>query len=178
MFSDEEFIKRCLKNDSKAQEMLYKHFAPKMFGVCLRFAKNYSEAEDLLQDGFVKVLTHLKDYRNEGSFEGWIRRTFVNNAINFYRKNLKSNQELDIDDVEIPNTQELSAIEKLSTNELLEIIHELPDGYRIVFNLHVIEGYSHKEIAKMLKIKENTSKSQLSRAKQVLQKRLIKTIKK
>ncbi len=177
MFSDEEFIKRCLKNDPKAQEMLYKHFAPKMFGVCLRFAKNYAEAEDLLQDGFVKVLTHLKDYRNEGSFEGWIRRTFVNNAINFYKKNLKSNQDLAIEDVEIPNTQELSAIEKLSTDELLNVIHELPDGYRIVFNLHVIEGYSHKEIGKMLKITENTSKSQLSRAKQVLQKRLIKTIK-
>ena len=177
MFSDQEFIERCLKKDPKAQEMLYKHFAPKMFGICIRYAKNKAEAEDILQEGFIKVYTRLKDYRKEGSFEGWIRRTIINTAINFYRKGLKSKNEIDITDVEIVNEGQISAIDKLSTQELLNVIKELPDGYRIVFNLNVIEGYTHKEIGKMLDISENTSKSQLSRAKQVLQKKLLKIIK-
>ncbi len=172
MLTDRDFIERCLKNDPKAQEQLYKHFSPKMFGVCLRFAKNQTEAEDILQEGFIKIYTCLKDYRNEGSFEGWLRKTFVNTAINFYRKNLKNNLDINIQEVEIANTNELSAIDKLSIEELLNIIRELPDGYRIVFNLNVIEGYTHKEIGEMLDISENTSKSQLSRAKQALQKKL------
>jgi len=177
MFSEQESIQRCLENDPKAQELLYKHFAPKMFGICLRYAKCQAEAEDILQEGFIKIFTRLKDYRNEGSFEGWVRRTFINTAINFYRKNLKSKNEIDITDIEIVNDSHVSAIDKLSTQELLEVIRELPDGYRIVFNLNVMEGYTHKEIGEMLKISENTSKSQLSRAKQVLQKRLLNLIK-
>ncbi|MCF8343154.1 MAG: sigma-70 family RNA polymerase sigma factor [Bacteroidales bacterium] len=177
MSSDRDFIKRCLKNDKKAQEELYTRFAPKMFGVCLRFARSSMEAEDIMQEGFIKVFTHLKDYRNEGSFEGWIRRTIVNTAINFYRKNLKLNQEMDIADIEVPNSQEVSAIEKLSAEELLDCINELPDGYRVIFNLNVIEGYTHKEIGKLLDISENTSKSQLSRARQTLQKKLKGLIK-
>lgn len=176
MFSDQEFIKRCLNNDPKAQEMLYKHYAPKMFGICIRYAKTQAEAEDILQEGFIKIFTRLKDYRNDGSFEGWIRKTFVNTAINFYRKNLKSKNDIDITDVEIENDSQMSAIDQLSTNELLEVIRELPDGYRMVFNLNVIEGYTHKEIGEMLDISENTSKSQLSRAKQALQKQLMKLI--
>ncbi|MCF8234680.1 MAG: sigma-70 family RNA polymerase sigma factor [Bacteroidales bacterium] len=177
MSSDRDFIKRCLKNDKKAQEELYTRFAPKMFGVCLRFARSSMEAEDIMQEGFIKVFTHLKDYRNEGSFEGWIRRTIVNTAINFYRKNLKLNQEMDIADIEVPNSQEVSAIEKLSAEELLDCINELPDGYRVIFNLNVTEGYTHKEIGKLLDISENTSKSQLSRARQTLQKKLKGLIK-
>ncbi len=177
MDSDKEIIKRCLKNDPKAQELLYKRFAPKMFGICLRFAKSQTEAEDILQDGFIKVFIHLKKYQNKGSLEGWIRKTVINTAINFYRKNLKSNLEIDIEEIEISTKNQTSALDKLSTDELLDVIRNLPDGYRIIFNLNVIEGYTHKEIGKMLNISENTSKSQLSRARHALQKKLKNLIK-
>ncbi|MDZ7743130.1 MAG: sigma-70 family RNA polymerase sigma factor [Bacteroidota bacterium] len=177
MSSEKELIKRCLQNDSEAQEKLYKLYAPKMFGVCLRYAKNHMEAEDVLQEGFIKVFLHLKDYRNEGSLEGWIRRTIVNTAINFYRKNIKSSKDLDIDSIEIANSDDETVLDQLSTRELLDAIRELPDGYRIVFNLNVLEGYTHKEIGQMLSLSENTSKSQLSRARQVLQKKLKNLLK-
>lgn len=166
-----------MQNDSEAQEKLYKLYAPKMFGVCLRYAKNHMEAEDVLQEGFIKVFLHLKDYRNEGSLEGWIRRTIVNTAINFYRKNIKSSKDLDIDSIEIANSDDETVLDQLSTRELLDAIRELPDGYRIVFNLNVLEGYTHKEIGQMLSLSENTSKSQLSRARQVLQKKLKNLLK-
>ena len=177
MSSEKELIKRCLQNNSEAQEKLYKLYAPKMFGVCLRYAKNHMEAEDVLQEGFIKVFLHLKDYRNEGSLEGWIRRTIVNTAINFYRKSIKSSKDLDIDGLEIANSDEETVLDQLSTRELLDAIRELPDGYRIVFNLNVLEGYTHKEIGQMLSLSENTSKSQLSRARQVLQKKLKNLLK-
>ena len=172
MHFDEDFIERCLNNDSKSQGELYRKFAPKMFGICLRYAKNQMEAEDVLQEGFIKVFRYLKDYRNEGSLEGWIRRTMVNTAINFYKKKVKYQKDVSLDQTEPINNEEESAIDKLSAKELLELIHGLPDGYRMVFNLNVIEGYTHKEIGGMLNISENTSKSQLSRARGVLQEKL------
>ena len=168
------FIKECLNNDAKAQEKLYRLFAPKMYGICLRFAKNRMEAEDILQDGFIKIFTNLKYFRNEGSFEGWIRRTIINTAINHYKKNLRDLNKIAIEHINITDKTDDDIISKLSVDELLELINELPDGYRIVFNLNVIEGYTHKEIGKMLNISENTSKSQLSRAKHNLKKKIIK----
>lgn len=177
MSSGKELIKKCIQNNAGAQEKLYKLYAPKMFGVCLRYTKNYMEAEDILQEGFIKVFLHLKDYRNEGSLEGWIRRTIVNTAINFYRKSIKSSKDLDIDDIEIANNDDETVLDQLSTKELLDAVRELPDGYRVVFNLNVIEGYTHKEIGQMLNLSENTSKSQLSRARQVLQKNLENLVK-
>ena len=177
MHFDEDFIERCLDNDSKSQGELYKHFAPKMFGICLRYAKNQMEAEDVLQDGFIKVFRYLKDYRCEGSLEGWIRRTMVNTAINYYKKKIKYQKDISLDQTEPINMNEESAIDKLSARELLELIRELPDGYRMVFNLNVIEGYTHKEIGEMLNISENTSKSQLSRARSVLQEKLKNKVK-
>ena len=177
MHFDDNFIERCLDNNSKAQEELYKHFAPKMFGICLRYAKNQMEAEDVLQEGFIKVFRYLKDYRSEGSLEGWIRRTMVNTAINFYKKKTKYQKEISLDQTEPISNEEESAIDKLSAKELLDMIRELPDGYRMVFNLNVIEGYTHKEIGVMLNISENTSKSQLSRARGVLQEKLKNKVK-
>ena len=177
MHFDEDFIERCLDNDPKCQGELYKHFAPKMFGICLRYAKNQMEAEDVLQDGFIKVFRYLKDYRSEGSLEGWIRRTMVNTAINYYKKKIKYQRDVSLDQTEPINMNEESAIDKLSARELLELIRELPDGYRMVFNLNVIEGYTHKEIGEMLNISENTSKSQLSRARSVLQEKLKNKLK-
>lgn len=173
MHSDKEFIDKCLKNDPRSQELLYKRYAPKMFGICLRFAKNKMEAEDILQDGFIKIFVNLKTYRNEGSFEGWIRRTIINTAINYYKKKTRSFREIDIDDTEIVHNVGVDVIDKLSTDEMLKLVRELPEGYRLVFNLNVIEGYTHKEIGDMLGISENTSKSQLSRARSALQKKII-----
>ncbi len=175
MLNEEKLIKRCLENDSNAQAELYRFFAPKMFGICLRFTRNKMEAEDVLQDGFIKIFTYLKDFKNEGSLEGWIRRTMINTAINFYKKNLKKMNEMDIDHTDIPNADEETAIDRMSNDELLKLVQALPDGYRMVFNLSVIEGYTHKEIADYLDISENTSKSQLSRARNVLQMKINKT---
>ncbi len=166
-----------LRNNSKSQELLYKYFAPKMYGICLRFAGNQMEADDIMQEGFIKVFTQLKNFRNEGSFEGWIRRTFINTAINYYRKNLKFSKFQDVDEIEIALTNEENIHDKLSKEELINLIQDLPNGYRTVFNLNVIEGYTHKEIGEMLNISDNTSKSQLTRARSILQKKVTSMIK-
>ncbi|MCD4746692.1 MAG: sigma-70 family RNA polymerase sigma factor [Bacteroidales bacterium] len=163
---------KYLKNDSISQKLLYNHFSPKMYGICLRFAKNIMEADDILQEGFIRVFTNLKYFRNEGSLEAWIRRTIINTAINYYRKNLKYTKEKNIDDIEISNVSEENVINRMSLEELLKIIQQLPNGYRTIFNLNVIEGYTHKEIGKMLNISDNTSKSQLTRAKSILRKKI------
>jgi len=161
-----------LRNNSKSQELLYKYFAPKMYGICLRFAGNQMEADDIMQEGFIKVFTQLKNFRNEGSFEGWIRRTFINTAINYYRKNLRSSKFQNVDEIEVALTNEENVYDALSKEELIKLVQELPNGYRTVFNLNVIEGYTHKEIGAMLNISDNTSKSQLTRARSILQKKV------
>ena len=166
-----------LRNNSTSHELLYKLFAPKMYGICLRFAGNQMEADDILQEGFIKVFTQLKKFRNEGSLEGWIRRTYINKAINYYRKNLKISKFHNIDDIEVAITNEENIYDTLSKEELINLINELPNGYRTVFNLNVIEGYTHKEIGKMLNISDNTSKSQLTRARSILQKKVIAMMK-
>jgi len=172
MYSEEDLVKRCLKNEAKAQEEFYRRYAPKMYGVCLRFAKNNMEADDVLQEGFIKVFTNLKSFRNEGSLEGWIRRTIVNTAINIYKKNVKYQKDIEIDKAEVIQNENAGPIDNLGVEELLKLITELPAGYRMVFNLNIMEGYTHKEISTLLNISENTSKSQLSRARQTLQKKL------
>jgi len=171
--SERELIDKCLKNDARSQERFYRRFASKMYGVCLRFAKNKMEAEDILQDGFIKVFLNLKNYRHEGSLEGWIRRTMINTAINQYKKNIKAMRELDIQTLEIRDGKIEDVLDQMSAQEILDYIQDLPPGYRIVFNLNVIEGYTHKKIGEMLNISENTSKSQLFRAKRALQKKII-----
>jgi RNA polymerase sigma-70 factor (ECF subfamily) len=172
MYSDKELIERCLENDSRAQEFLYKRFSRRMYGVCLRFARNTLEADDILQEGFIKVFSFLKDFRHDGSLEGWIRRTIVNTAINYYNSKQNEWNETSIEGAESYQSVSEEILDKISTADLLHVIHELPEGYRLVFNLYVIEGYNHKEIAEMLNISENTSKSQLSRARVALQHRL------
>jgi RNA polymerase sigma-70 factor (ECF subfamily) len=167
-----------LQNNEKSHELIYRHFAPKMYGICLRFAGNEMEADDILQEGFIKILTKIKDFRNEGSLEGWIRRTIINTAINYYRKNLRYSKFQDIDDFELPITNDESIYDKLSKEELINLIRELPNGYRTVFNLNVLEGYTHKEIGQMLNISDNTSKSQLTRARSILQKKVNALMKK
>lgn len=177
MHSAQIDTKVFLKGDTKSLELLYKHFAPRMYGICLRFAGNEMDADDILQEGFIKIFNKIKNFRNEGSLEGWIRRTIINTAINHYRKNLKNSRFSDIDGLEVPEKNNESIYDKLSKEELINLIRELPNGYRTVFNLNVMEGYTHKEIGRMLNISDNTSKSQLTRARSILQRKVLALMK-
>ncbi len=171
---DSQFIKRIINNDRAAQKRFYQYFSSKMYGVCLRFAKDVDDANDMMQEGFIRVFSHIGDFRGDGSLEGWIRRTMVNTAINFYKRKIRKGKTVSIDVVAERSDKSVYIIEKMSVDELMVLIRELPTGYRTVFNLNVIEGYTHREIGKMLNISENTSKSQLSRARIALQKKLLK----
>jgi RNA polymerase sigma-70 factor (ECF subfamily) len=168
----ETLLSNCLQNDRNAQYKLYEKYSRKIFGVCLRYAKNRADAEDILQEGFIKVFKYLKDYSGKGSFEGWIRRIMVTTALNYYKKKNLFNKDIDPENsyITLPATNE--ALSAMTHKELLELIRELPHGYQTVFNLNTIEGYSHKEISKIMNISVNTSKSQLSRAKLSLRNQL------
>ena len=172
-FTTDSLLEGCKRGERKAQESLYKTMASRMMAVCLRYAKDTFEAEDILQMGFVKVFQKVSEFRGEGSFEGWIRRIMVNTAIESYRKNLRSLNVGDIDEVydQPQNTFDMSGLE---LKDLLNLVQELSNGYRMVFNMYVIEGYSHKEIAEQLGITEGASKSQLSRARAILKDKIIK----
>lgn len=172
-FTIDSLLDGCKKGDRKAQESLYKALASKMMGVCMRYAKDTFEAEDILQIGFVKVFQKVTEFRSDGSFEGWIRRIMVNTAIETYRKNLRSLNVVDIDEV-YDQPQSTFDMGKLELNDLMKLVQQLSNGYRIVFNMYAIEGYSHKEIAKELGISEGASKSQLSRARAILKDKIIK----
>lgn len=168
---EDELIRGCLKRDASAQKHLYETFAPKMYALCCRYVKDSMEAEDVLVTAFMKVFDKIGQFKQEGSFEGWIRRIVVNEALTHLRRNRSMYLETDLESASHePDYQHLS--DHLEAEDLLNIIHELPTGYRIVFNLYAVDGYSHKEIAEQLGIAENTSKSQLSRARVYLQKRL------
>lgn len=154
------------------QEELYNRFAGKMYAVCLRYANSAEDAQDLLQDGFVKVFRNLHRFRAEGSFEGWIRRVFINSSIEHFRK--KSLQLSKVSEKEEGTIEDtgISALDTLAEKDIVRLIQELSPGYRTVFNLYVVEGYSHKEIGEQLGISEGTSKSQLARARSILQKKV------
>jgi RNA polymerase sigma factor (sigma-70 family) len=150
------------------QEEMYRRFSPRMYAVCLRYAGNAEEAEDILQEGFIKIFKKLDSFRGDGSFEGWVRRVFVNTAIEHFRRKryLQPVTEREENTIE---GKSLSALDGLAEKDILALIKELSPGYRTVFNMYVVEGYTHKEIGDMLGISEGTSKSQLSRAKVILQ---------
>jgi len=166
-------INGCLKGNRRDQELLYRRHAAKLYAVCLQYSGNDEEARDILQDGFIKIFENLVHYRDEGSFEGWIRRIVVNTALEKYRNKHNLYRVDDIDQIpELdaqPDNEDYAGLEAI---DLLDIIRELPPKYRLVFNLFAIEGYSHKEISKMMSISEGTSKSNLSRARVILQKRV------
>jgi RNA polymerase sigma factor (sigma-70 family) len=151
------------------QEMLYHRFSSKMYAVCLRYCKDAEDAQDLLQDGFVKIFKNLEKFRGEGSFEGWIRRIFVNTSIEHFRKSLKNFSVSDTQEVIVEDSS-WNALDNLAEKDIIKMIQELSPGYRQVFNMYVIEGYSHKDIGEILGISEGTSKSQLARAKGILKK--------
>jgi RNA polymerase sigma factor (sigma-70 family) len=157
-----------MEGDRRMQEELYRRFSPRMYAVCLRYAGNAEEAEDILQEGFIKVFKKLESFRGEGSFEGWVRRIFVNTAIEHFRRKryLQPVTEKEENTIE---GKSLSALDGLAEKDILALVQQLSPGYRTVFNMYVVEGYTHKEIGDMLGISEGTSKSQLSRAKVILQ---------
>jgi RNA polymerase sigma factor (sigma-70 family) len=168
MLNDQQLIKRCLKNEDGSLDELYRRFSPRLFGICLRYSKSRAEAEDLLHDGFIRILDHLKEFRNEGSFEGWLRRIMVTTAINHYRKHHGRIVSSEMVAWEEDRTASNDVLEQLAAKDIIALIEELPDGYRMVFNLYVIEGYKHREIAELLNITESTSKSQFMKARKVL----------
>lgn len=170
-----ELIAGCQLGNRKAQELLYKFFAAKMLGVCMRYATDKMEAEDMLQNGFIKVFGKISDFKGEGSFEGWVRRIMVHTSIEFYRKHHKMLQLVEMDLAGEGQLVHTVAANSLEAKDLLAMIQTLPPGYRLVFNLYALEGYSHREIGEMLNISEGASKSQLSRARTILKEMVIKT---
>lgn len=168
--SEEDIVRGCYDSSPKAQKMLYERFAAKMLGVVLRYSKDEDEAYDILQDGFVKVFSKIDSFNMEGSLEGWIRRIMVNTALDQYRKNKKFMRDVKLDDVSYYLEKDDFIVESLAAQDLLKIINSMPQGYKVVFNMFAIEGYSHKEIADKLGVSENTSKSQYSRARQYVRK--------
>lgn len=180
MNSDDQIIVGCLEGKRKSYNLLFKNYAPVMLGICMRYCKNRIDAEDVMQDGFIKVFTQIQKYRNEGSFEGWIKRIMINAAIDNYQSNLKHAFHEDVSEigqsgVMIDNPDEnddLPGEMNIPQEKLMQMIQDLPDGYRMVFNLYAIENYIHKDIASLLGISENTSKSQLMKARKVLRKKI------
>ncbi len=169
----EKIISGCISKERKAQDAFFKTYNGLLFGVCLRYTKNRFEAEDVLQEGLVKIYKNMHMYSEGKSFEGWIRRIMINTAITYYRKMQKHAYHEDVSEVSVASSDsELFSECEFTKEELLNTINELPTGYRTVFNLYIIEGYKHKEIAEQLGIDINTSKSQLSRAKKLLQQKL------
>lgn len=168
---EEDLIKGCLKREGSAQKRLYDTYSSKMYGLCYRYVKDSMEAEDILITAFMKIFDKIEQFKSEGSFEGWIRRIVVNEALTHLRRNRSMYLETELEQADREPDYNLS--DHLEAEDLLNMIQELPAGYRIVFNMYAIDGYSHKEIADHLGINENTSKSQLSRARVYLQKLLL-----
>ncbi len=174
MLNEQEIIEKCRKGNREAQKLLYNTYAPIFLGICHRYVFEHSEAEDILQDGFLKILTKISDFKGKGSFEGWMKRIIINTAITHYHKNNKYHKNhYQIEEVREVKIKTTGVVDnEFSHNELLNIIKSLPTGYRMVFNLFAIEGYKHKEIAEIMGIDINTSKSQYSRARKFIRKKL------
>ncbi len=175
LIEETELLLGCLQRDRKMQEILYHRFSAKMYAVCLRYSKNTDDAQDLLQEGFIKVYKNLDKFRREGSFEGWIRRIFVNTSIEHFRRSIKTQLLTEIQEITIED-KEWNALDDLAEKDIITMVQELSPGYRQVFNMYVIEGYTHKDIGELLGISEGTSKSQLARAKAILQKMVEKRL--
>ena len=169
---DLKLIQSCREGDRAAQKVLYERLAPRMFPVCIRYIGDREMAQDVLQEGFITLFTHLESYKGEGSFEGWARKIFITTALMELRRKdaLKMSDELDV--VRGMKTDTVSQLQNIGYKDLMKLITTLPAGFRTVFNLHVVEGYSHKDISEMLGISETTSRTQLSRARAWLQNKI------
>ena len=175
--TEDQLVRGCMLKNEAAQKAVFDLYAGKMLGVCMRYARNNADAEDMLQDAFIKVFDKIKQFKSEGSFEGWIRKIVVNTALKKYTL-IRYDKEIigheGVDTEQFFSTEQ-GAYAHLSEKELLQLINNLPDGYRFVFNMYVIEGYSHDEIATMLGIQSGTSRSQLAKARMMLQKQILKS---
>ena len=171
--TDHELVQGCLREDSRCQRAIFDRYAGRMMSVCIRYAKNRSEAEDVLQEAFIKVYDNIGNFQFKGSLEGWIRRIVINTALRYFSRKSVSHEIAGLENLPDPASPP-SAYASLGEQDLLKMIAQLPDGYRLVFNLYAIEGYSHKEISEMLGIKESTSRSQLVKARKLLQSQLEK----
>lgn len=173
MIDDEKIIDGCLRKDRKMQKALYEKYSPVLYAICLRYAKSEPEAQDILQEGFIKVFKYISQFSREHSFEGWLKRIFVNTSITYYKQNLKHYYKDDIEEIKETKITSYSFGDvEFTREELQNVIESISDGYRVVFNLYAIEGYKHKEIAEMLSIDVATSKSQYHRAKKAIQQKL------
>ncbi len=172
--TEDVMIQGCLENLASAQEALYNRFSPRMLGVCYRFAKNREDAEDMMQEGFIKIFTQIHQFRSQGALEGWIRRIIVHTCINILKKNKKFTDSVDLFHAGSMYLNESNIPSILQAKQVVECIRLLPLGYKTVLNLYAIEGYSHKEIAAILDIEESTSRSQYTRAKSMLEDVLIR----
>ena len=172
MTDEYELIRGCISQDARCQRMLFDKYAGKMMSVCLRYANDTMEAEDMIQDAFIKVFQYIGQFKFEGAFEGWIRRIVVNTAIRHLEKKKLHFKDIDDNSQHAPKI-EAQAYNHLGEEDLMKLINQLPDGYRLVFNLNVIEGYSHEEIAEMLNIQAGTSRSQLVKARKMLQQQIL-----
>ena len=172
--TEDELIRGCIKEEAACQKEVFNRYAGRMLGVCNRYARNSADAEDILQDAFIKIFEKIHQFKFEGSFEGWIRRIMVNTALKKYslRRYEKEVSGYEVKDRD-ESGMEPSAYSHLTQKELLDLINNLPDGYRLIFNLYVIEGYQHDEIATMLGIQPGTSRSQLVKARNMLQKQIL-----
>ncbi len=173
MLDEQEIIRRCCKNDRKAQKLLFHKFSSLLLGVCKRYSTSREEAEDILQEGFLKIYLNIQDFTGKGSFINWMKRIMINTAITHYHRNLKHQYHQDVTEIRETDVEGRDFGEtEFTREELLHVIESLPDGYRMVFNLYAVEGYKHKEIAAMLEVDINTSKSQYSRAKALIRGKL------
>ncbi len=172
--TEDQLIKACIREDAASQKEIYARFSGRMLGVCHRYARNGADAEDILQDAFIKVFDKIHQFKFEGSFEGWIRKIVINTALKKYsvRRYEKEVVGYEIKDRD-ESGMEPSAYSHLTQKEIMDLINNLPDGYRVIFNLYVIEGYQHDEIAEMLGIQPGTSRSQLVKARNMLQKQIL-----
>ena len=169
LYSDEDILKGCRKNKRQYQEILYRKYARKMYGICMSYAGNRDMAQDILQDAFIKVFENIRDFKMEGSLEGWIRRIVSNTAIDHLRKQTREYRYIVDNNNEIKEEIfEPDAVENLNTQDVMNMVGQLPEGARMIFNLYVLEGYTHKEIAEKMDISEGTSKSQFNRARKML----------
>lgn len=165
--NEKDLIAACIKGNPKAEKMLWERYSPVMFGVCRRYVKMQEDAEDVLVEAFYKVFSNLESFKGSGSFEGWIRRIVVNEALMFLRKRHNFNMVMEISKVDIASRMTIE--DELAAQDIIKLLNQLPTGYRTVFNMYVLEGYKHREIAEILGISINTSKSQLILAKKRLQ---------
>ncbi|WP_299049042.1 RNA polymerase sigma factor [uncultured Polaribacter sp.] len=171
LHNQKSLIKKAVANNREAQQQLFEQHSPKMLGVCRQYVKDLHHAEDLMLQGFLKVFTNLHTFKNEGSFEGWIRRIMVNTCISYLRKK----NVIDLSDEDyVFNDAATESLENTTVEDIQRLIDQLPEGYKVVFNLFAIEGYKHSEIAVKLEISESTSKSQLHKARKVLQEKYYK----